>query len=131
MPYSGLTAKLSLKNGSTETDIGYISNWSIEEKRDVMEYSTLGSNTKGKKPSVYGWTASADGVADFTDTAQASLRTTMAGGSTVKVKFYLDSTTFLLGEAYIDSLKIDASASDFTKISISLNGIGTLLNAEA
>lgn len=127
MPYTGVTAKITVKEGSAEKTIGYISNWSVEEKRDIVEYTQLGVKTKGKLPSTYGWTASADGAADFeTASAQKTLRTAMLNGTAVNVKFYLDNTTFLTGSAYVDSLSIDISAEDKANVSISLNGIGEL-----
>ncbi len=132
MPYTGVTAKITVKDGAAEKTIAYISNWSIEETRDMIEYTELGAKTKGKVPSMYGWTASADGSADFADaSAQKTLRTAMVNGTEVSVKFYLDATTFLTGKAYVESLSVDIAADDKANISISLNGIGVLSDTAA
>lgn len=136
--YSGLTAKLSIVKGKDAqnkeilSDICYISNWSVEETRDIIEITKLGLKNKEKMPSLYSWSASADGTADFADDGQKQLRTAMKDGKLVNIKFYLDdgSTSgkivYLTGEAYIESMSIDISAEDKGNISISLSGIGEL-----
>lgn len=121
--YNGLTAKLMLDDKT----IGYISNWSVEETRDLVEVTKLGSKEKEKFPTMYSWTASADGTADFEgESAQVALREAMLGGSLVAVKFYLNDTRYLTGSAYVESLSVDISAEDKGNISISLSGVGEL-----
>lgn len=127
--YTGLTAKLEIKNGSegAASVVAYISNWSVEETRDLIEVTKLGSKVKEKKPSLYSWTASADGTADFGSTSnQKSFRDAMIAGTPVSVTFYLDETTKFTGSAYIESMSIDISAEDKGSISISLSGDGEL-----
>lgn len=131
MAYSGLTAKLTLADGSTETDIGYISNFSVEETRDMIEITKFGKKSKEKIPSTYSWTASAEGSADFsTGSGQKLLRIAMIDGKPVKAKFYLDCTedkaVYLYGEAFVESLSTDIASDDKGNISISLSGTGLL-----
>lgn len=121
--YTGLTAKLAI----AETTVAYISNWSVEETRDIIEITKLGSKNKEKIPSLYGWSASADGTADFTTgSGHKELRDAMLAGTKVKAKFYLNDSTYLTGEAYVESLSMDISAEDKGNISISLSGDGDL-----
>ena len=125
--YTGLTAKLEINQGSTPAVVAYISNWSVEETRDIIEVTKLGSKAKEKKPSLYSWTASAEGTADFgTASNQKAFRDAMVGGTPVTVTFYLDETVKFSGTAYIESMSVDISAEDKGNISISLNGDGEL-----
>ena len=127
--YTGLTAKLEIKTGSeaAAATVAYISNWSVEETRDIIEVTKLGSKAKEKKPSLYSWSASAEGTVDFGSTTnQKAFRDAMVAGTPVSVTFYLDETVKFSGSAYIESMSVDISAEDKGNISISLNGDGEL-----
>lgn len=123
MPYTGLTAKLTIDG----KDVAYISNWSVDETRDTIEVTELGSKHKKVLPSLLYWSASAEGTADFTtSSAQRTIREAMVNGDEVAVKFYLDSTTYLEGKAVINSFSVNISAEDKGGVSISLTGSGAL-----
>ena len=127
--YTGLTAKLEIKTGSeaAAATVAYVSNWSVEETRDIIEVTKLGSKAKEKKPSLYSWTASAEGTVDFGSTTnQKAFRDAMIAGTPISVTFYLDETVKFSGTAYIESMSVDISAEDKGNISISLNGDGEL-----
>ncbi len=127
--YTGLTAKLEIKTGAeaAAATVAYISNWSVEETRDIIEVTKLGSKAKEKKPSLYSWSASAEGTVDFGSTTnQKAFRDAMVAGTPVSVTFYLDETVKFSGSAYIESMSVDISAEDKGNISISLNGDGEL-----
>ena len=127
--YTGLTAKLEIKTGAeaAAATVAYISNWSVEETRDIIEVTKLGSKAKEKKPSLYSWSASAEGTVDFgTSSNQKAFRDAMVAGTPVSVTFYLDETVKFSGSAYIESMSVDISAEDKGNISISLNGDGEL-----
>lgn len=127
--YTGLTAKLELKakGDSAAATVAYISNWSVEETRDVIEIVRLGEKAKEKVPAGYSWSASAEGTADFSDaSAQSKFREAMLSGDKVSVTFFLNDTTKLTGNAYVESFSLDISAEDKGNISISLNGDGEL-----
>ena len=127
--YTGLTAKLEIKTGSeaAAATVAYISNWSVEETRDIIEVTKLGSKAKEKKPSLYSWSASAEGTVDFGSTTnQKAFRDAMIAGTPISVTFYLDETVKFSGTAYIESMSVDISAEDKGNISISLNGDGEL-----
>lgn len=132
--YTGLTAKLEIKNTaeSAAVTVAYISNWSVEESRDLIEVTKLGSKVKEKKPALYSWSASADGTADFgTSTNQKAFRDAMIAGTPVNVTFYMDENVKFSGSAYIESMSFDISAEDKGNISISLSGDGELTLATA
>ena len=127
MPYSGITAKLVVNN----EDVAYISNWSIEETHDTIEVTQLGKDTKEIVPSLYYWTASAEGAADFSDNAQKTLRDAMRAGTEVDITFYLSDTARLVGKAYVTAFSVNISAEDKGGVSISVTGNGELkLNPE-
>lgn len=124
MIYTGLTAKLTI--GENET-IGYISNWSVEETRDVIEVTQLGSKNKTVRPSLHYWTASAEGAADFESTSgQKKLRDAMVNGTAVTAKFYLDDGTYMTGKAYVTAFSVNISSEDKGGVSVSLTGDGEL-----
>lgn len=129
MPYNGLTGKLTIADGanaSAGAPVAYISNWSVEETRDVTEVTQLGAKTKEVLPSLLYWSASAEGAADFSDGAQQALRKAMVDGKPVAVRFYLDDSTYLDGTAVVTAFSVSLSAEDKGGVSISLTGSGEL-----
>lgn len=121
--YTGITAKVSIG----DKNVAYISNFSIEQTRDIIESSWLGVDAKDKEYGRYSWSASADGAADFVnDEAQAKLHEAMKNRTPMAVVFYLNEKETLSGTALVESLSIDLSAEDKGNISISLNGKGHL-----
>ncbi len=132
MPYTGLTAKLTIG----DADVAYISNWSVDETCDTLEITKLGENTKEILPSLCYWSASAEGTADFSGSSQSAIRQAMIDGTSVKVRFYLDTNakgnspetkfTYLEGTAYVNSFSVNISAEDKGGVSIGLTGEGKL-----
>lgn len=123
--YTGLTAKLTINNSTTA--VAYISNWSVDETRDIVEVTRLGEKTKEIAPTLYYWSASAEGMADFaTPDAQIAIREAMLAGTKIDVKFYLDNDTYLSGKAFVNTFSTNISAEDKGGVSISLTGSGEL-----
>ena len=123
--YTGLTAKLTINNSTTA--VAYISNWSVDETRDIVEVTRLGEKTKEVAPTLYYWSASAEGTADFaTPDAQKAIREAMITGTKIDVKFYLDNDTYLSGKAFVNTFSTNISAEDKGGVSISLTGSGEL-----
>jgi predicted secreted protein len=130
--YTGLTGKVVIGN-----EVVFISNWSVESSREVIEFSVLGQRTREKRAGLTGWTASADGTITFEGAnSHASLFNAMNAGQPVRCEFYLfdptkvnGSTTAavrLHGQGLIESLSVDLSAEDKGNISISISGFGEL-----
>lgn len=136
MPYKGITGRLTILSDSQKnekssgnyvgTPVAYISNWSVEETRDVVEITQLGAKTKEILPTLLYWSASAEGAADFSGGAQQALRKAMTEGTLVNVRFYLDKNTYLDGSAYVTAFSVNISAEDKGGVSISLTGNGGL-----
>lgn len=133
---TGVTAKLTLNNAK----IAYISGWSVDNSREMLEISTLGMTDKEYLPGIKDWSASAEGLLAFTDNEgndsnQKSLIESMKNGEIVKFEFVLDTVNDngvekikngFEGNALIESLSIEASAGELTKISISIVGVDEL-----
>ena len=129
--YTGLTGRVSFFDNVTEKTVGYISNWSIEDTADIIEFAQLGGDGyKIKKAGLQSWSASADGAVSFeSGNNHDKLFELKSGRKEIKVRFYLskDQTTtedqiYFEGYGFIESLSIDLSAEDKGNISISISG---------
>lgn len=128
MLYTGVTGKITIKKGSaTAVDIVHIANWSVELSKELLEVVSFGSTYKEKVPSIKDWTASAEGSADFTpEGGQKMLLDAFESGEILEASFYLDATTFLVGDCYVESLSVEHAADGKADISISLSGSGAV-----
>jgi len=124
--YTGLTGKIKIGVASAG-EVAYISNWSVENSAEIIEFAELGVSTRHKTSGMKGWTASADGTVMFGgDGCHKQLFDAMNNGDKVNCEFYLNDDTKFSGEALIESLSVDLAAEDKGNISISLSGIGIL-----
>lgn len=137
---TGVTAKLTLGNEK----IAYITGWTVDNTREMLEIATLGMTDKEVIPGVKDWSASADGLLAFTDansnnSNQKAIIDAMKNGEIVKFQFVLDTEivnniekikTGFEGSALIESVSIEASAGELPNISISIAGVGELAFVE-
>lgn len=122
--YTGVTGKLAFKKGAaTEVDIVHMANFSVSLSKEILEVISFGNDYKEKVPSIKDWSASADGTADFAaDGGQKMLLDAFEDGAKLQGSFYLDDTTFLQGDCYVESLEISHAADGKADVSISLAG---------
>ena len=133
--YTGLTGKVTIDGNK----VAYISNWSVEASREIIEAAQLGEKTREKAAGLMSWTASADGAVMFgqvnnQDSGHKALFTAMNAGEPVDCEFYLLSNSSgnsgqevkFSGKGLIESLSVDLSAEDKGNISISISGCGEL-----
>lgn len=122
--YTGVTGKLSFKSGSeTAVDIVHMANWNVSLSKEMLEVVSFGNTYKEKVPSIKDWSATADGSADFdSDGGQKMLLDAFESGAKLQGSFYLDESTFLQGDCYVESLEISHAADGKADISISLAG---------
>lgn len=127
--YTGVTGKLSITKGSeTEKDLVHIASWDVSLSKEILEVVSFGEDYKEKAPSVKDWSATADGSADFdSDSGQKALVDAFEAGTKLTGTFYLNETTFLKGDCYVESLDISHSADGKADISISLAGSKAVL----
>jgi len=143
--YTGLTGKLTIDN----VPVAYVSNWSVDDTRELIEVSELGKKHKQKIAGQVSWTASADGTICFGTagvTGHKALFDAMHSGSEVRCEFFLFDNgkvenapasnagvhskpgvnVSFCGMGLIESLSIDLSAEDKGNISISISGVDEL-----
>ena len=127
--YTGLTGRLTVDGKK----VAYISNWSVENSVEIIEFASLGKSTRHKKAGLKSWTASADGtivfgLVDGRDSCHKDLFDAMNSGKPVNCEFYLDTknNTKFTGCGLIESLSVDLSTEDKGNISISISGMGVL-----
>lgn len=122
--YTGVTGKLSFKKGAgTAVDIVHMASFSVELSKDIIDVVSFGNDYKEKVPSIKDWSASADGTADFDgEGGQKMLLDAFESGEKLTGSFYLDDTTFLVGDCYVESVSISHSADGAAEVSISLAG---------
>ena len=132
--YTGLTGKVKIGVGNA-TDVAYISNWSVENSVELIEFAELGEPTRHKKAGMQNWTASADGTVVFggdNGKCHRNLFNAMQNGQEVYCEFYLDNgeksnrPVSFSGRGLIESMSIDLSSEDKGNVSISISGVGEL-----
>ena len=123
--FIGVTGKVTIGG-----EVAYISNWSVENSVELIEFAELGEKSRHKVAGMTSWTASADGTVYFGTDAKSHARlfTAMNNGTPVECDFYLDSISDVKfsGTGLIESLSVDLSAEDKGNISISISGCGQL-----
>ncbi|MCL2860929.1 MAG: hypothetical protein FWE22_00740 [Firmicutes bacterium] len=130
--YTGVTGKVTIGG-----EVAYISNWSVESTREIVEVPELGKKFKQKVAGQANWTASADGTVCFGSdgiSGHKNLFDAMNDGTRVKCEFFLldpakakgMAAVKFDGLALIESLSVDLSAEDKGNISISVSGCGSL-----
>ena len=130
--YTGLTGKVTIDGNK----VAYISNWSVDMSRELIDVPVLGQSMTQKVAGQKTWSASADGAVYFGadgQGGQANLFRAMDNGQTVTCEFFLDDGTNgngagvrFSGKAMIESLSVDLSAEDKGNISISIVGVDEL-----
>lgn len=103
--------------------IAHISDWSLEQSREIKDGSFFGGNGKEKKVGIKDWTASFNGQVDFeTESGQVDIQNAFNAGQEVTVQLYLNKTAYYEGKAFFESLNIDNSAEGEYNIEASLAG---------
>ncbi|MCL2177315.1 MAG: phage tail tube protein [Firmicutes bacterium] len=128
--YTGLTGKIKI-----DGEVAYISNWSVDTSREIIEVAELGKPYKKKVAGSASWSASADGTVVFGSGADShsKLFVAMNSGEPVECEFILNENASVkfTGKALIESLSVDLSAEDKGNISIALSGIDALTHPTA
>ena len=127
MAIAGKNGKVTI-NGTTDSTVVGIKNWSLELSLETLETTALGDDWKDYITGLKEWTASSEGDYEVgTDTTgQEALQEAYLDGTSVSVKFYVDSTHYYSGTAFISSLSIEDPVDDVVSISIEFTGSGAL-----
>lgn len=106
-------------------ELAYMSEWSLEQSKDIQEASFFRGKGKEKTVGIGDWTASCNGRVDFAqDTGHLDVQKAFEEGKAVQVELYLNAKENYAGEAFIESLNISNSAEGEWTIEISLTGNG-------
>lgn len=120
---AGLSGSVKV-GANTVAEIG---DWSLDIGLDSHEVSAFGDSWKRYVAGLKGWSGSASGRWDMTDTnGQAALQGALLGGTTVSLKLYVDSTHYYSGTAYITGSTPAASVSGTVDVEFSFTGTGAL-----
>lgn len=134
--YTGITGALKRMDALGRfITIGYISDWSITDKTEMIEASSLTEINKKAFAGAQSWSASANGTVCF-DRAGGhdELFSAQYNGDKILFHFYLNDgekndsgkNTYLCGEGYIESLGLNLTAEDRGTVTIGVVGTGAL-----
>lgn len=107
-----------------EKVIAHMSEWSLEQSREIKDGSFFGGDGyKEKRVGIKDWNASCKGQVDFaTASNQKDLLDAYEDGTEIELSLYLNATTYFKGNAFIESLSIDNSAEGEYSIDIKVVG---------
>src|SRR5512147_2725752 len=78
--------------------------WSLEVSQEFVDTTAFGDTMREQTATFASWSGSASGSYDITDTnGQLALQTAWLAGSTVTPRFYVDSTHYYDGLAYVNA----------------------------
>lgn len=110
---------------STNT-VAEMKDWSLEVSQEFVDTTAFGDSMREQTATFSSWSASASGSYDISDTnGQAALQTAWLAGSTVTPRFYVDSTHYYSGLAYVNA-SLSAAVDGVVSVSYSFTGAGTL-----
>lgn len=115
----------SVKLGSNT--VAEIGEWSLDIGLDTNEVSAFGDSWKRFITGLKGWTGSATGRFDQTDTnGQVALQNALLNGTTVSIRLYVNATNYYSGTAYITQESPKASVGGTVDVDFSFTGTGAL-----
>lgn len=105
-------------------DVANITTWSVDLEFGMTDITALGDNWKEQLPTLKGWTGSFEGSWDAEDdtSGQVALQTAALANTKVALRFYVNSTNYYSGNAYITGMSVETPVDD--KVSISFDFIG-------
>jgi len=107
--------------------IAELGEWSLDIGVDTQETESFGDQWKEYVATLKEWSGSCSGRWDMTDTAgQKALQDALLGGTTVTIKFYIDSTKNYSGTAIIEKISVKSSVDGVVEVDFSFKGTGAL-----
>lgn len=121
--FSGSAGVLQISTAS----MAEVRSWSVETQSDTTDDTVMGDSWRTFKPSLKGWTGSADVLFDDTDT-NGQVACTI--GASVTVSFLMEGTASgahkLSGTAIVTGKSITATYDGLVEASLTFQGTGAL-----
>lgn len=100
--------------------------WSVDVSQSYVDTTQFGDTMQVQTPTFATWTGTADAHYDIGDTnGQLALQTAWLAGTTCTPKFYVDSTHYYSGLAYV-SASIKTDVAGVVDVSYSFTAAGAL-----
>lgn len=127
-PFTGLTAKLSVKvGGGTETQVAYVSGVDLTIDKTIIEILAFGMQYKEKVPAIKDWHCSIDGTVAFeTGGSQQQFFNAFESADKVQVKVFLDDNNYFEGDGYVESFNVSAAPDDAITLTSDIAGSGAV-----
>ena len=135
-PLMGRYASVKLYDGTNDNLIANLGAWSIDINMDDIDATAFGSVWKKSMPGFQGWTGSAEGFYDPSDTSgQAVLQSDALSATKITaIKFFIDSTSYWTPDVtndteagcYINAVSIKHDKAGVAAVTYSIIGYGQL-----
>ena len=112
----------SIKVGTTA--VLECQNWTLDIGTETVDTTSFGDQFREFTATFATWSGTAKGNYALAG-SQASLQTAVLGGSTVDVRFYVDSTYYYHGDAYV-SAAISAAVDGIVEVNWSFSAASAL-----
>lgn len=110
---------------STNT-VAEIDTWTLDVSTGLEETQSFGDTWKERTATIKEWSGTASGRFDDTDTnGHVALNSAFLGGTTVSARFYIDSTNYYSGTAFVQAA-INTSENGLVTVSYTFTGTGAL-----
>jgi hypothetical protein len=101
-------------------------NWTLDVSQEYVDTTAFGDTFREQTPTFATWTGTASAKYYIGDTnGQLALQTAWLAGSSAVIRFYVDSTHYYSGTAYV-STTIGAAVDGIVEISWNLQGASAL-----
>jgi predicted secreted protein len=103
--------------------------WSVEVAQEFVDTTAFGDTMREQTATFASWSGSGSGSYDITDTnGQLALQTAWLAGTTVTPRFYVDTTHYYTGLAYVNA-SISAAVDGVVSVSYTFTSAGALTYA--
>lgn len=113
----------------TANIVAEMDNWSLDVSVNLEETQAFGDTWKERTATIKEWSGSASGRLDITDTnGHIALQTALLAGSSVTARFYVNSSNYYSGTAYVQG-SFSAPENGIVTANYTITGSGALTYA--
>lgn len=108
--------------------VAYMDSWGISPSIDTPEITAFGNSSKAYGSALRGWTFTASGTLDRSDTDQADLMDQFEDGTLADIaaRFYTAAASYWTGNVRLTGQTVNSQVGDKVSISWTGNGNGNL-----